>query len=302
MYNIVFGSFLFQMIRNHRLDPESSSSRGAPQALYEGGDDWYTAGPDSPTNGGQIGMGGGPHSHTYSPGSNGMGMGAGSSSGYGSCMPTQGQGQGQGQYGNVDGGSMGMGMGSYGMMGQGQGQMGGTTGGMYDDEPPLLEELGINFDHILSKTRAVMYPRRTVPEGILDDTDLAGPLLFCLLLGALLLISGKIHFGYIFGFSVFGCFMMNVLINLIHPIGLDFWRTCSAFGYCLLPILALATVAIVMNMRSFMGFVLSCMCVGWCTFSSTKLLNAKMNLTEQYWLVAYPTSLLYSCFVLITIF
>lgn len=28
----------------------------------------------------------------------------------------------------------------------------------YDNEPPLLEELGIRFDHMWSKTQAVMYP------------------------------------------------------------------------------------------------------------------------------------------------
>jgi hypothetical protein len=28
----------------------------------------------------------------------------------------------------------------------------------YENEPPLLEELGIRFDHIWNKTKAVMYP------------------------------------------------------------------------------------------------------------------------------------------------
>lgn len=42
---------------------------------------------------------------------------------------------------------------------------GGAPGGFdveedYDNEPPLLEELGIRFDHIQSKTMAVMYPRK----------------------------------------------------------------------------------------------------------------------------------------------
>jgi hypothetical protein len=35
----------------------------------------------------------------------------------------------------------------------------GVAGGEedYDNEPPLLEELGIRFDHIWSKTQAVLY-------------------------------------------------------------------------------------------------------------------------------------------------
>jgi hypothetical protein len=30
----------------------------------------------------------------------------------------------------------------------------------YDNEPPLLEELGINFDHIWTKTQAVLIPTK----------------------------------------------------------------------------------------------------------------------------------------------
>ena len=84
----------------------------------------------------------------------------------------------------------------------------------YDNEPPLLEELGIRFDHILLKTQAVINPTKVLNEHILDDADLAGPLVFCLMLGASLLFAGKVHFGYIYGFSVFGCLGLHTVINL----------------------------------------------------------------------------------------
>lgn len=32
----------------------------------------------------------------------------------------------------------------------------------YDNEPPLLEELGINFEHIWSKTLAVIVPMKRI--------------------------------------------------------------------------------------------------------------------------------------------
>lgn len=32
----------------------------------------------------------------------------------------------------------------------------------YDSEPPLLEELGINFDHIWAKTQAVLIPTKVL--------------------------------------------------------------------------------------------------------------------------------------------
>ena len=62
-----------------------------------------------------------------------------------------------------------------------------STGG-YDNEPPLLEELGINFDHIWKKGVAVLNPLRPIDKHIMDDTDLAGPLIFCFLFGGFLLL------------------------------------------------------------------------------------------------------------------
>lgn len=173
----------------------------------------------------------------------------------------------------------------------------------YDNELPLLEELGIRFEHILSKTQAVIHPLKELDSNILDDADLAGPLCFCLLLGSCLLLSGKVHFGYIYGFSVFGCAGLYMVLNLLHPgNGLDFWRTCSVLGYCLIPVIALAGLNILFNLQGFLGSILSLVAIVWSTHASTRLFHAKLGLSDQYWLVAYPVMLLYSCFVLITIF
>lgn len=74
----------------------------------------------------------------------------------------------------------------------------------YADEPPLLEELGINFDQISQKTIAVINPFKSTDANILHDADLAGPLVFCLAFGCFLLLSGKVSFGYIYGIGVLG--------------------------------------------------------------------------------------------------
>lgn len=172
----------------------------------------------------------------------------------------------------------------------------------FDNEPPLLEELGIRFDHILLKTQAVINPTKVLNEHILDDADLAGPLFFCLMLGASLLFAGKVHFGYIYGFSVFGCLGLHTVINLLHTDGLDFWRTCSVLGYCLIPVISLAIISIIVNLKGLFGLILSSIAIGWSTYAAARIFHAKLGLTDQYWLVLYPISLLYSCFVLITIF
>lgn len=59
----------------------------------------------------------------------------------------------------------------------------------FEDEPPLLEELGINFQHIWQKTLAVLIPfRKNDADLHVNDDDLAGPLIFCVLLGFFLLL------------------------------------------------------------------------------------------------------------------
>jgi len=172
----------------------------------------------------------------------------------------------------------------------------------FENELPLLEELGICSDHIIAKTQAVLFLHKQLSDHILDDADLAGPIGFCLLLGACLLLSGKVQFGYIYGVSVSGCLGLYTLISLMHPTGLDFWLTCSVLGYCLLPVIGLSVIAIVLNLRGIIGLILSIGVVIWSTIAATRLLDAKLKLTEQYWLFAYPIMLLYSCFVLLTIF
>ena len=152
------------------------------------------------------------------------------------------------------------------------------------------------------KTQAVINPTKSLGEHILDDADLAGPLFFCLLLGSCLLLSGKVHFGYIYGFSVFGCAGIYMILNLMHSNGIGFSLTCSVLGYCLLPVIGLAALNIVLRLNGMFGLLLSLIFVGWSTYAAARLLDAKLQLSDQYWLVVYPISLLYSCFVLITIF
>lgn len=65
---------------------------------------------------------------------------------------------------------------------------GGYSNTGFENEPPLLEELGINMTHIRKKTMAVLNPFREVDQESLEDNDLSGPLFFALLLGTFLLM------------------------------------------------------------------------------------------------------------------
>jgi hypothetical protein len=197
-------------------------------------------------------------------------------------------------------------------------QMTGSMGGSVpmdslEDEPPLLEELGINLEHIAMKTKAVVVPFRRFSKGtalmepsvIVEDADLAGPLAFALLLGGLMVMHGKIQFGYIYGFGLFGCLSMTAVLNLMSPVqAVSVWTVTSILGYALLPVDVLAALKLLLMPIGLDVIVRlwAVLTVLWSTTASTRLLELGCGMTDQRYLLAYPIALLYSAFVLITIF
>jgi hypothetical protein len=168
------------------------------------------------------------------------------------------------------------------------------------EEPPLLEELGINFSHIFQKTMAVLLFR--TDTHFIDDTDLAGPILFCFALGGFLLLSGKAHFGYIYGIAVVGCTSMWAIMNLLNHRGIDIYQTACVLGYSLLPIVLLSCVSVLMRLDGMVGLVLSMLVIVWCAISASGIFVSVLEMKEQRLLVAYPLGLLYSAFAMVTIF
>ncbi len=101
---------------------------------------------------------------------------------------------------------------------------------------------------------------------------------------------------------MFGCLSIYTVLNLLHDTGLDVWKTCSVLGYALIPVIGLAALSIFISLQGALGLALSAAAVVWATYSATRFFHAKLTLDDQFWLIAYPVCLFYSCFVLITIF
>lgn len=97
--------------------------------------------------------------------------------------------------------------------------------GSFEDEPPLLEELGIDVPAIVSRATAVLTLRagaRGRPSASDDPDgglDMGGPLVFMLLLGVAHLLVGKLYFGYILGWSVVGSSLLWVVVNGLAGLG-----------------------------------------------------------------------------------
>jgi hypothetical protein len=175
------------------------------------------------------------------------------------------------------------------------------------------------------KTLAVLNPLARIDQHIMDDSDLAGPVLFFLLFGTFLLFSGKVHFGYIYGLAILGSITLHLILSLMSPpldaspssaindhsnpsssshlsSTLTFPRSASVLGYCLLPLVITSFVGIVVPMDGMLGYVLTSLAIVWCTFSSSAMFCAVGRMTAMRGLVAYPLALFYGCFGLMEIF
>ncbi|XP_053559982.1 protein YIPF7 [Bombina bombina] len=172
----------------------------------------------------------------------------------------------------------------------------------FEDEPPLLEELGINFDHIWQKTLTVLNPWKPADGNIMNETDLTGPMVFCFALGFTLLLAGKVNFGYVYTMSVFGCLVIHTLLNLMSIPGVSYGCVASVLGYCLLPMVILSCCAIFFSLQGTIGTLLAAIIIGWCSFSASKIFISTLAMEGQQLLVAYPCALLYGLFTLLTVF
>ncbi|KAH9907621.1 Yip1-domain-containing protein [Xylariomycetidae sp. FL2044] len=270
---------------------------------------------------------------SYSPGVPSQGAPAQSSYGYG-APPGAG---GYGGFGAAPGGVSGR-MGEQGGLRTGWLAAFSTEG--YDGEPPLLEELGVNFGHIQFKTLTVLNPFARIDQHIMDDSDLAGPILFFLLFGTFLLFSGKVHFGYIYGLALLGSIALHTILSLMSPDGLSspspahatptypsssgypgdpnadgsdpskghlsstltFPRSASVLGYCLLPLVLTSLVGIVIPMDGPLGYIMTSAAIVWCTFSASGMFCAVGRMRQMRVLVAYPLMLFYVGFGIMAIF
>ncbi|MCO5572537.1 hypothetical protein L7F22_026292 [Adiantum nelumboides] len=176
--------------------------------------------------------------------------------------------------------------------------------GSFEDELPLLEELGINTTVILSKTLNILNPVR-IKADLHEEADLAGPFVFVMLFGLFQLLAGKVQFGVILGWlavtSLFLYFVFNMLAGRYGS--LDLYRCVSFVGYCLLPMVIFSALQLFLPRSGPTAFIIACLAVIWCTRAcTTLLLTASPNAEEQRSLIGYACTLIYTTFSLLIIF
>ena len=139
---------------------------------------------------------------------------------------------------------------------------------------------------------------------MMDDSDIAGPIMFCVLFGTFLLLSGKVHFGYIYGVALLGSVSLHLLLNLMSPPthSLNYIRSASVLGYCLLPLVFTSGLGVAHPLDGMLGYVLSVAAIVWSTYAASNMFVSVLGVHEMRWLVAYPLALFYSVFGIMSIF
>ncbi|XP_057471788.1 uncharacterized protein LOC130760469 [Actinidia eriantha] len=186
-------------------------------------------------------------------------------------------------------------------------QFAGNTigiGSSFEDEPPLLEELGINTRQIWSKTVSIINPFRVDPN-LHEDADLSGPFLFLLAFGLFQLLAGKLHFGIILGWVTMAALFLYVVFNMLagRNGNLDLYRCVSLIGYCMLPMVILSAIALFLPQGGVGILVIAGVFVIWSTRVCTRLLVELASCgVEHRGLIAYACFLIYTLFSLLVIF
>lgn len=73
-------------------------------------------------------------------------------------------------------------------------------------------------------------------------------------------------------------------------------------GYCMIPIVILSFMNIFLPLNSPVGGVMSAVAIIFSSYSATIFFEEVLRMNEQKWLIFYPVTLFYTCFVFLAIF
>ena len=179
-----------------------------------------------------------------------------------------------------------------------------SKGSIIYEEPPLLEDVGVDPELIADKIISII-KLETPTQRYIEESDLFGPSMIAFLLGLLLMLSGKMHFGDIYALFVLGNILIFVLFNLMSSNEIiSLYAIMSTLGYCLFPMLLVGLVGIFMKLQNSLGILLSLGLSGWCAYSASAYIEIliKANENDRKMLIGYPLYLYYASFAMITIF
>ncbi|XP_050427794.1 protein YIPF5-like [Adelges cooleyi] len=171
-----------------------------------------------------------------------------------------------------------------------------------EDEPPLLEELGIDVNKIFTRLLHSLDPTGRCGV-ILGDYDVIGPIALYLTYTSLLLLAGgKLMFSYVYGLAVLTSVCMYALLwAMTDSSEVTLTSTFSVLGYSFTPVVLVALLAVFVNLKNVFGALIVFVAVLWSSSNAAKVFVAMFGNADQKYLMAYPCAIicgLYTLFIL----
>lgn len=175
--------------------------------------------------------------------------------------------------------------------------------GALPNDPPLLEELGISLPLIKTESQLPLRVFRPSTIPACSTSDLTGPVLILVLFTALLVLHGKLHFGYIYLISLTSAFFIYVLLTLIATKETSIITCCSVLGYSLGPVLLYSLMHIALRWTSIYVRVAAGLGMAfWSACTASIVFCRHLELANKTYVVGFPLLLTYVCFVLMVLF
>ncbi|CAG9461309.1 unnamed protein product [Pedinophyceae sp. YPF-701] len=174
-----------------------------------------------------------------------------------------------------------------------QGYSGGMArGGSFSnlqDEPPLLEELGIDVQGIFRRAVAALQWNPSLAA--MRELDMGGALLIVMAVGATQLLMAKLHFGVLLGWSVIAATAISWMARMVSggsPNVLSVYSTLCLLGYCLMPMVVLSFVALVLP-HGLLLHTIAALAAGWSAHAAALVhVGLSEGLAQHKWIIFYP--------------
>ncbi|KAK2196722.1 Protein Yip1-4-like [Babesia duncani] len=166
------------------------------------------------------------------------------------------------------------------------------------EDPPFFEELGVDVQDIARHVEMVMLFKWSHADR-LSYGDITGPVAILLLLGVMLLITGRVAFSVIYVTDVMGSLSMYLCLNLTSQDRfIDLCKVICILSYSLLPICLVPLVWVISSFAfTLFRHVLIHLLVLWSTVTAWHLLQRELGIDgRRKFLILYPTLLYYLFF------
>ncbi|KAF7699582.1 Protein transport protein YIP1 [Cucumispora dikerogammari] len=186
--------------------------------------------------------------------------------------------------------------------------------GTLPNEESILKELGVDLINILEGSKLIFNlfsktPLRhtstqnfteTAEHDFIESPDLIGPVVLLIIYTAILVLQGKLHFGYIYVLSVSSVLLMYFLFNVISEKTVSIIQVGSIMGYSFGPIIfySLLNYFLPRKVR-----VLVSLCFSfWSALTSTLVLSEYLAVKDKKMLFLYPMVIMYFAFCCLVLF